>query len=142
MRAYRTTAAVVVALAAFVGGGALMQRAATAQEAEAFDRAQLRRVERIVAERYVEEVDADQLYRMAIDGMLAREHDMKSPLGALLNEIGDILSDAMLFLPFALVDGISPVAVVLFVVLAGASETTGLVAVQIVATRRYAGPSA
>ncbi len=78
MGAYRTTVAVVVALAAFVGGGALMQRAATAQEAEAFDRAQLRRVERIVAERYVEEVDADQLYRMAIDGMLDRLGDPHS----------------------------------------------------------------
>lgn len=78
MRAYRTTVAAVVALAALVGGGALMQRAATAQEAEAFNRAQLRRVERIVAERYVEEVDADQLYRMAIDGMLDRLGDPHS----------------------------------------------------------------
>jgi CDP-diacylglycerol--glycerol-3-phosphate 3-phosphatidyltransferase len=29
----------------------------------------------------------------AIDGMLAREHDMQSPLGAMLNELGDVLSD-------------------------------------------------
>ena len=32
----------------------------------------------------------------AIDGMLAREHDMKTPLGAVLNELGDVVSDAAL----------------------------------------------
>src|SRR5437899_500456 len=30
----------------------------------------------------------------AIDGMLAREFDQKSPLGAYLNELGDVVSDA------------------------------------------------
>ena len=29
----------------------------------------------------------------AMDGMLAREHGLKSALGAILNEIGDVLSD-------------------------------------------------
>ncbi|TFG65738.1 MAG: S41 family peptidase [Gemmatimonadales bacterium] len=75
IRAYRTLVAALVAFVALVGGGALMQQAATAHEAEAFDLAQLRRVERIVAERYVEEVSSDQLYRMAIDGMLDRLGD-------------------------------------------------------------------
>ncbi len=78
MRAYRTLVAAFVAFLALVGGGALMQQAATAHEAEAFDRAQLRRVERIISERYVEEVDTDQLYRMAIDGMLDRLGDPHS----------------------------------------------------------------
>src|SRR6185295_8322768 len=44
----------------------------------------------------------------AIDGMLAREHNQKSRLGALLNEIGDVLSDAALYLPFALFAPLSP----------------------------------
>ena len=35
----------------------------------------------------------------AIDGMLAREHGQKSKLGALLNELGDVVSDAALYLP-------------------------------------------
>ncbi len=78
MREYRILIAAFVSFAALVGGGSLMQRAATAHEAEAFDRAQLRRVERIIAERYVEEVDTDQLYRMAIDGMLDRLGDPHS----------------------------------------------------------------
>src|SRR5688500_4056994 len=32
----------------------------------------------------------------AIDGMLAREHGMKSRLGAVLNEVGDVVADTAL----------------------------------------------
>ena len=76
----------------------------------------------------------------AIDGMLAREHDMKSNLGAVLNEIGDVISDSALYLPLALVSGFRPELVVAIVLLAVISEMTGVVAVQIGATRRYEGP--
>ena len=34
----------------------------------------------------------------AADGMLAREHGQASPLGFYLNELGDIISDAALYL--------------------------------------------
>ena len=37
----------------------------------------------------------------AIDGMLAREFGQKSRLGAYLNEICDVVSDAALYAPFA-----------------------------------------
>jgi phosphatidylglycerophosphate synthase len=73
----------------------------------------------------------------AIDGMLAREHDMKSPLGAILNELGDVISDAALYLPLCWVPEISPVWVVSVVLLAIISEMTGVVAVQIGTERRY-----
>ena len=76
----------------------------------------------------------------AIDGMLAREHGMQSRLGGVLNELGDVVSDAALYLPFALVPGVSPTLVVLVVVLAILSEMAGVVAVQIGASRRYDGP--
>ena len=76
----------------------------------------------------------------AIDGMLAREHGMKSALGAILNETGDVLSDAALYLPMALVPGMHSFWVVMVVVLAILSEMTGVVAVQIGAARRYDGP--
>jgi CDP-diacylglycerol--glycerol-3-phosphate 3-phosphatidyltransferase len=76
----------------------------------------------------------------AIDGMLAREHGMKSPLGAVLNELGDVLADAALYLPFALVPGFDARLVAGIVVLAVISEMAGVVAVQIGATRRYDGP--
>src|SRR5580692_11173621 len=35
----------------------------------------------------------------AIDGMLAREHNQKTALGATLNELGDVISDSALYLP-------------------------------------------
>lgn len=76
----------------------------------------------------------------AIDGMLAREHNMQTPLGAILNELGDVLADAALYLPFAQIPGIQAALVVVFVVLAIVSEMTGVVAVQIGARRRYDGP--
>jgi len=76
----------------------------------------------------------------AIDGMLAREHRQKSALGAILNELGDVFSDAALYLPFAVLPGISPALVVWVVLLAIISEMTGVVAVQIGASRRYDGP--
>jgi CDP-diacylglycerol--glycerol-3-phosphate 3-phosphatidyltransferase len=76
----------------------------------------------------------------AIDGMLAREHDMKSRRGAVLNELGDVVSDAGLYLPLALVPGVPAALVVVLVVLGVVSEMAGVVAVQIGAERRYDGP--
>lgn len=76
----------------------------------------------------------------AVDGMLAREFDMQSPLGAILNELGDVVSDAGLYLPFALIAGVEGTLVVLVVLLAVVSEMTGVVAVQIGVARRYDGP--
>lgn len=61
----------------------------------------------------------------AIDGMLAREFAQKSKLGAILNEIGDVLSDAALYLPFASIGAISTPLVVGVVLLAVVSEMTG-----------------
>ncbi len=76
----------------------------------------------------------------AIDGMLAREHDMKSRLGAVLNELGDVVADAMLYLPLAAVPGV-PGWLVAGLVMAGILvEMTGVVGIQIGASRRYDGP--
>ncbi len=76
----------------------------------------------------------------AIDGMLAREHNMKSSLGAVLNELGDVLSDVALYLPLALVAGVNATWLVLVVILSIVSEMAGVVAIQIGAERRYDGP--
>jgi CDP-diacylglycerol--glycerol-3-phosphate 3-phosphatidyltransferase len=76
----------------------------------------------------------------AIDGMLAREHGQKSRLGALLNELSDVASDAALYLTFAVVAPLSATAAVIAVVLAGLTEMTGVVAQTIGSTRRYDGP--
>ncbi len=76
----------------------------------------------------------------AIDGMLAREHGQKSRLGALLNELGDVVSDTALYLPLALVPGFDARLVVGIVVLAALSEMTGVLGPTIGASRRYDGP--
>ena len=76
----------------------------------------------------------------AIDGMLAREHNMKSALGGVLNEIGDVVSDTAIYLAFAFVPGLCPALVITIVLLAIFTEMAGVVAIQIGASRRYDGP--
>ena len=76
----------------------------------------------------------------AVDGMLAREHNQKSRLGAVLNELCDVLSDAALYLPLALVAGFDPVLIVVIVLLATVSEMTGVLMQTLGASRRYDGP--
>lgn len=76
----------------------------------------------------------------AIDGMLAREHGKRSALGAVLNELGDVVADAALYLPLGLVPGFDAGLVVGVVVLAIVAEMAGVVCAQIGASRRYDGP--
>lgn len=76
----------------------------------------------------------------AIDGMLAREYDQQSRLGAILNELGDVVSDAALYLPLALVAAFHSGLVVIIVVLAIISEMAGLLGPQVGGSRRYDGP--
>jgi len=76
----------------------------------------------------------------AIDGMLAREFGHKSALGAFLNELTDVISDAALLLPFAFVPHFGWLGVTLVVILAALCEMTGTVAVMTGASRRYDGP--
>ncbi len=76
----------------------------------------------------------------AIDGMLAKEHDMKTRLGNVLNELGDVVSDACLFLPFACIQGFSAPLIVLIVTVSIISEMAGVMGEVIGASRRYDGP--
>lgn len=76
----------------------------------------------------------------AIDGMLAREFNQQSTLGAILNEVGDIISDAALYLAFAFVTGISPWWVVLVVLLSWLSEFCGVMCQTLNGIRSYRGP--
>ena len=98
----------------------------------------------------------------AIDGMLAREHHQKSRLGAILNEVGDVVSDAALYLPLvtvgrhavgplgpdvaaagggaAMLADALPWATVGFVVLAMLTEFVGVLGPTLGAARNYAGP--
>ena len=76
----------------------------------------------------------------AMDGMLAREHNQKTPLGAILNELGDVIADAGMYLPLALVPGFNPMLLTCVVFLSMLTEMTGVIGVQIGASRRYDGP--
>ncbi|MEN5248145.1 CDP-alcohol phosphatidyltransferase family protein [Brucella pseudintermedia] len=76
----------------------------------------------------------------AIDGMLAREHGQKSTLGAYLNEIGDVVSDAALYAPFALVAPFSGPWIFAVIFLATLTEFAGLAGATVGASRRYDGP--
>ncbi|NIE76493.1 CDP-alcohol phosphatidyltransferase family protein [Pantoea sp. Tr-811] len=76
----------------------------------------------------------------AVDGMLAREFGQQTRLGAYLNELCDLVADAALYLPFALVAGISPALVVLVVIAALISEYAGVMGPLAGASRRYDGP--
>lgn len=76
----------------------------------------------------------------ALDGMMAREHGMKSPAGAVLNELGDVVSDAGLYLPFALVPGVNATLVVLVVILGIIGEMAGALGPLLGTMRRYDGP--
>ena len=75
----------------------------------------------------------------AIDGMLAREHQQQSLFGAYLNEVGDVVSDAALYLPFLdlMEHGLGWV---LMIGLCCLTEFVGLQGKTIGASRRYDGP--
>ena len=76
----------------------------------------------------------------AVDGILAREFGQKSRLGAYLNELTDVISDAALYLPFALVAPFSPLWTGIVIVLAVVSEFAGVLGPAVGASRRYDGP--
>jgi len=76
----------------------------------------------------------------AIDGMLAREFNQRSTLGAYLNELTDVLSDAALYLPFAKLAPFSPLWIGVLILAAALSEMAGVIGQSVGASRRYDGP--
>lgn len=76
----------------------------------------------------------------AVDGMLARQYQQQSKLGAMLNEAGDVVSDTALFLPFALLVEISPELIVAAAFLSFLAEFVGVLGKVVGGGRRYDGP--
>lgn len=76
----------------------------------------------------------------AIDGMMAREFGQKSTLGMYLNELTDVVADAALILPFALLSAFPAWGVVLFAMIAILTEFAGVLAIPAGTPRRYDGP--
>lgn len=76
----------------------------------------------------------------ALDGMIAREHNLQSKLGALLNELGDVISDTALFFPFFMLVDVRGEIVILTIALSIISEMTGVLGQVLSGTRHYQGP--
>jgi CDP-diacylglycerol--glycerol-3-phosphate 3-phosphatidyltransferase len=76
----------------------------------------------------------------AIDGMLAREFGQQSRLGAYLNEIFDVISDAALYAPVAMVEPFGPIGIAVLVFLSALTEFAGVLGPTVGASRRYDGP--
>jgi CDP-diacylglycerol---glycerol-3-phosphate 3-phosphatidyltransferase len=76
----------------------------------------------------------------AIDGMMAKQHRQASATGAVPNELSDVIADDALYLPFALVRGVTGTLVVLVGVAGIIAEMAGVVGPLIKAPRCYDGP--
>jgi CDP-diacylglycerol--glycerol-3-phosphate 3-phosphatidyltransferase len=76
----------------------------------------------------------------AMDGLLAREYGQSSALGAYLNELCDLLSDAALYLPLAFLPGAGGVLTTLVIVLSNLSEMAGVLGVAAANGRHNDGP--
>jgi CDP-diacylglycerol--glycerol-3-phosphate 3-phosphatidyltransferase len=76
----------------------------------------------------------------AIDGMMARELNMSTQVGAVLNEMGDAVSDLGLYLPLALVYEPARWPVIAFSIGAVLTEFSGVLGRALGARRHYEGP--
>jgi CDP-diacylglycerol--glycerol-3-phosphate 3-phosphatidyltransferase len=76
----------------------------------------------------------------ALDGMMARDFSRQTRLGAYLNELTDVVADAALIAPFALLPPFSPLWIAVVIVLAALSEYAGALGPVVGASRRYDGP--
>lgn len=88
-------------------------------------------------------VPACLLLRMALnalDGMMARQFNLQSKLGAVLNEMGDLLSDIVLYYPLYLLFSMDQVWIIWFLLLSVLNEFAGLLGQALGGARRYDGP--
>ncbi len=76
----------------------------------------------------------------ALDGMMARKFDQQSTLGEVLNEVGDVVSDVVVFFPLLKFQSESLYGVIAFIVLSVVNEFAGLLGKAIGGQRRYDGP--
>ena len=76
----------------------------------------------------------------ALDGMMARLFNQMSKKGEVLNEVGDILSDVVIFFPLLKFHSESLYLVVGFIVLSVINEFCGMIGKVVANDRRYDGP--
>lgn len=83
------------------------------------------------------------LFRMglnALDGMMAREYNQQTKRGELLNEVGDIVSDVIIFFPLLKFEKENIYLIAAFICLAIINEFVGLIGKVVGTERRYEGP--
>ena len=76
----------------------------------------------------------------ALDGMMARNFNLTSKGGAVLNELGDVVSDALVMWPLALVPGVHMGWLAALLWLAAVNEYAGVLGASVSGERRYEGP--
>ena len=88
-------------------------------------------------------VTAGLLLRMALnalDGMMARRFDMTSKAGAVMNELGDIVSDALVMWPLVLLPEVHVGWVTALLWMSAVNECAGVLGAAVGEERRYEGP--
>ncbi|MET3537235.1 CDP-alcohol phosphatidyltransferase family protein [Chryseobacterium limigenitum] len=76
----------------------------------------------------------------ALDGMMARKFNQTSKLGEVLNEVGDIVSDVIIFFPLLKFQPESLYLIIAFIILSIINEFAGLIGKVVGKQRRYDGP--
>ena len=76
----------------------------------------------------------------ALDGMMAKTYGMTSVPGEMLNELGDVFSDAILFFPLIKLTEVNFWLVLFFIFLSILNEFIGVLTKAATGTRRYDGP--
>ena len=83
------------------------------------------------------------IFRMALnalDGMMAKQFNLQSNKGEILNELVDVISDVAIFFPFIYFDSLKTEYVIIFIVLSIINEFCGILSKSIYGERRYDGP--
>jgi CDP-diacylglycerol--glycerol-3-phosphate 3-phosphatidyltransferase len=76
----------------------------------------------------------------ALDGMMARTYNMQSKKGEVLNELGDVVSDFIMFFPLIRLLPINVYVILVFLFLSVLNEYTGILGKAVSGVRRYDGP--
>ena len=76
----------------------------------------------------------------ALDGMMARECNQQTRLGAILNETGDVISDIALYLPFLFLPVSNASLVILMLFCTILTEFRVYLRRRLTVVRSYAGP--
>jgi CDP-diacylglycerol--glycerol-3-phosphate 3-phosphatidyltransferase len=76
----------------------------------------------------------------ALDGIIANDFDKKSKLGEILNELGDVISDVVIFIGLLGFKEINVIVLICFISLSIINEFSGILHKTVYDTRTYHGP--